>query len=89
MVCPTPPTAKCATALTWSFAGACRVSTACWPDSMANRALDSARLRVITALASCVLNSRRPTRASAVMVRTMLAMPARVCSRAGTAVTAA
>ncbi|CKT24248.1 Uncharacterised protein [Mycobacterium tuberculosis] len=56
---------------------------------MANRALDSARLRVITALASCVLNSRRPTRASAVMVRTMLAMPARVCSRAGTAVTAA
>ena len=56
---------------------------------MANSALDSARLRTITASANCVLNSRRPTRASPAMVRTMLAMPARVCSCAGTAATAA
>ena len=56
---------------------------------MANSALDSARLRTITALASWVLNSRRPMRASSAMVRTMLAMPARVCSCGGTAATAA
>ena len=63
-----------------SFAGIRSASPACWPDSMANSALDSARLRTITALASCVLNSRRPMRASSAMVRTMLAIPARVCS---------
>jgi hypothetical protein len=56
---------------------------------MANSALDSARLRTITASASWVLNSRRPTQASPAMVRTMLAIAARACSCAGTAATAA
>ena len=72
-----------------SFAGTRSASPTCWPDSMANSALDSARLRTITELASCVLNSRRPMRASSAMVRTMLAIPARDCSCAGTAATAA
>ena len=89
MVCATPPTAKCAPALMRSFAGIRSAAPACWPDSMANSVVDSARFRTITELASCVLNSRRPMRASLAMVRTMLAIPVRVCSCAGAAATAA
>ena len=89
MVCTTPPTANCAPALMRSFAGICSASPAYWPDSIANSALDSARLRTTTALARWVLNSRRPMRGSSAMVRTTLAMPARLCSGRGTAVTAA
>ncbi|CNI06116.1 Uncharacterised protein [Mycobacterium tuberculosis] len=62
---------------------------ACRPDSMANNAPSWARLCASTELASRVLNSRRPTRASLAMVPTMLAIPARVCSWGGTAATAA
>ncbi len=50
---------------------------------MTNNAVDSARLRTMTGLANCALNSSRPTRASPSMVRTMLAIPARVRSRHG------
>ena len=56
---------------------------ACWKSSIAINAPDSARLRTTTGLDSCELNSRRPTRVSAAMVRTMLAMPARLCSFSG------
>ncbi len=85
----TPPTAKCAPALMRSFVGARSASPAYWPDSIANSAADSARLRAITELASCVLNSRCPTRGSSAMVRTMLAIPARDCSCGVAAATAA
>ena len=88
-VCVTPPTAKCAPALMRSFAGILSASPAYWPDSIAKSAADSARLRAITELASCVLNSRCPMRASSAMVRAMLAIPARDCSCPGTAATAA
>ena len=62
---------------------------ACSPDSRANKPPDSARLRASTALASRALNSSRPTRASSAMARTRLVMPARFCSSAGAAATAA
>ena len=52
----------------------CRVST-CWPDNMTNSASDSWRLRITAALDTWAPNISRPTRGSASMVRTMLAIP--------------
>ena len=91
IVCTTPPTAKCAVALPRVVLLA-RPSAAATllADSIANSAPD---LRAACAPAphwpAATLNSSRPTRASAAMVRTMLAMPARFCSFGGAAATAA
>ena len=89
IVWPTPPTTKCAAAL---------ILSVCSRQHAVPRARPTASRTGRRVRHACVpapdwparaLNSRRPTRDPRLMVRTMLAMPARFCSSGGAAATAA